>query len=230
MSKFSFDTISELEVNDIERLANVVRSSELYRKYAKNVNDEIVPVNVAYRKAVVKFRLTDFAYKVSDDQIKKDVIKLADIVCADAAKILGKKKVFCCHDFNRIIMFGIRNNHKPKKLTVPKKCGVWLKPAADIVMRFASVLGELFRLVDNYNTFSVTFYSHDAAGRVNKTSLTHGISVPSTSIDIGHRDFATFREASRILANVIDDDYNAFYPDHATIEASDTGDVYEVDF
>ena len=228
MSKFSFETISEPEVNAIERLANVVRSSELYRKYAKNVNAEIVPVNVEYRKAEVKFRLTDFAYKVSDNQIKKDVIKLADIVCDDAAKILGKQKVFCCHDGNRSIMFGIRNNHKPKKLTVPKKCGVWLKPAADIVMRFASVLGELIRLTDNYNTFSVTFYSHDAAGRVNKTSLTHGINVPRG--DIGQRDFATFREASRILANVIDEDYNAFYPDHATIEATDTGDVYEVDF
>jgi hypothetical protein len=229
MNKFKFDTITEAETRDIDRLASVVRNSELYRKYARNDSNGPVPVNVDYRKAVVKFRLTDFAYKVSDNQIKKDVLKLVNIANADAALVLGNRKVFCGPDGDGSITFGIRDNHKPKTLTVSKKCGVWLKPAAEKVIRLASVLAELFRLVD-YNTFGITFTQKDASGNVVKTSYEYGVNVP-------HRhtkslDFVVFREASRILANITDDgcDYEPFSPDHATIKAYDTGDVYEIDF
>lgn len=227
MNKFKFDTITEAETRDIDRLASVVRNSELYRKYARNDSNGPVPANVDYRKAVVKFKLTDFAYKVSDNQIKKDVLKLVNIANADAALVLGNRKVFCGPDGDGSIAFGIRDNHKPKTLTVPKKCGSWLKPAAEKVIRLASVLAELFRLV-NYNTFNVTFYQKDAGGKVTKTSPTYGVNGPGKNEPLYY--FCVFREAARLLSRIIDEDYNSFYPDHATIKANDTGDVYEIDF
>lgn len=231
MKKFKFDTITEAETKDIDRLASVVRNSELYNKYAKCVDGiaDRLPVHVDYRNGRVKFKLTDFAFKVTDGSIKKDVIKLMDCVYNDAVTIIGHLGIIIKGTSDGFMFFGISNHHTPRTLAVPQKCGVWLKPAAEKVIRLASVLAELFRLVD-YNTFGITFTQKDASGNVVKTSYEYGVNVPQRHTK--SLDFVVFREASRILANITDDgcDYEPFSPDHATIKANDTGDVYEIDF
>ncbi len=230
MNKFKFDTITENEIQNIERLANVVRSSELYNKYAKcfDGNANRLPVQVDYRNGRVKFKLTDFAFKVTDGCIKKDVTKLMKDAYNDAMMVLGHLEIIPSV-FDGFLAFGIRNNHTPITQAVPQKCGAWLKPAAEKAIRLASVLAELFRLVD-YNTFGITFTQKDASGNVVKTSYDYGINVPQRQTK--NFDFVVFREASRLLANITDDgcDCEPFSPDHATIKTHDTGDTYEIDF
>lgn len=230
MNKFKFDTITESEIQNIERLANVVRSSELYNKYAKCFGEIAtrLPVQLDYRNGRVKFKLTDFAYKVTDGCIKKDVIKLMQDAYNDAVMVIGHLDIITSV-FDGFLSFGIRNHHTPRTQAVPQKCGAWLKPASEKVIRLASVLAELFRLVD-YNTFGITFTQKDASGNVVKTSYEYGVNVPQRHTK--SLDFVVFREASRILANITDDgcDFEPFSPDHATIKATDTGDVYEIDF
>lgn len=230
MKKFKFDTITESEIQNIERLANVVRTSELYNKYAKCVDGiaDRLPVQVDYRNGRAKFKLTDFAYKVTDGCIKKDVIKLMDRVYNDAVMVIGHLDIIKGTS-NGFLFFGISDHHKPRTQAVPQKCGAWLKPASEKVIRLASVLAELFRLVD-YNTFGITFTQKDASGNVVKTSYEYGVNVPQRHTK--SLDFVVFREASRLLANITDDgcDCDPFSPDHATIKAHDTGDTYEIDF
>lgn len=230
MNKFKFYTITESENQNIERLANVVRTSELYNKYAKCVDGiaDRLPVQVDYRNGRVKFKLTDFAFKVTDGCIKKDVIKLMDCVYNDAVMVIGHLDIIKGTS-DGFLFFGIRDHHTPMTQAVPKKCGAWLKPAAEKVIRLASVLAELFRLVD-YNTFGIIFTQKDASGNAVKTSYEYGVNVPQRHTK--SLDFVVFREASRLLANITDNgcDCEPFSPDHATIKAHDTGDTYEIDF
>lgn len=230
MNKFKFDTITENEIKNIERLANVVRSSELYNKYAKCFDGiaNRLPVLVDYRNGRVKFKLTDFAFKVIDGCIKKDVIKLMKDAYNNAVMVIGHLDIITGVS-GGFMSFGIRDNHTPITQAVPQQCGAWLKPAAEKAIRLASVLAELFRLVD-YNTFGITFTQKDASGNVMKTSCDYGINVPQRHTK--NFDFVVFREASRLLANITDNegDCEPFSPDHATIKAHDTGDTYEIDF